>query len=300
MSIKFMTDVVLPQHNGDETPPQRRKLTLMTRGMLRDKRYTLKRLQCMLSGDYVVVIQKLPPTNADFPETACAYRNCPSFHGKCLPGTYRASIELGVLSGKFYYKPFSAKPSTPSDVVTEFSGGWYCLKCFETIWRCNDADVSKIEALSSPGYKHLAQLENRIYLEDRSKTDNHLSTLNLNKPHKDACQQWLAIHASREIGTNHAENLADFLGHPYVKIYQQQCKEAWGKNLSEVFAGVDELLEAQDAEQRLAVAKTEMREVENVEEVGKKATSFEEGLGMLEDDSEDIIPVLRGEYDEDY
>ncbi|KAL8768758.1 MAG: hypothetical protein Q9209_005046 [Squamulea sp. 1 TL-2023] len=219
MSIDIVTNVVSPQQDEDDTPPQRRKLTLMTRGMLRDKRYTLKRLQRMLSGDYIVVTQKLPPMNANFPETTCAYCYCPSLHGRCLPGTYRASLEVRVLLRKYYYNPVSAEPSTPSDAVVESSRHWYCLKCFETIWRCGDADVARIPALSSPGYKHLAQLEDRIYLEDRSEMGSPLAILNLNKSHKDACKQWLAIHISQEIGTTHAENLGDFLAHPYVKIY---------------------------------------------------------------------------------
>lgn len=45
-----MTDVASPRDAVDETPPQRRKLILMTSGMLWQKNHTSKRLQRLLSG----------------------------------------------------------------------------------------------------------------------------------------------------------------------------------------------------------------------------------------------------------
>ncbi|KAL8754472.1 MAG: hypothetical protein Q9199_004323 [Rusavskia elegans] len=249
-------------------------------------------LDLLISG-HVLVIQKLPSGDPKSPKSYCAYRYCPSLHGECLPGTYRICVEPGVLSDhKWNLIPIEA--SAPVDVeveTTEKSKGHsqgvrtYCLKCFEKIWRCAEDEIATNKVLSLPEYKHIAQLENRIHFEDRSYLNPSQPSVDVGKAHQNAYKQWLSAHTSREVGMSQAEDLDAFLASPYVKIFKQLCAipaivgghaeagitadNAWGKNLSEVFAEVDEFPEARDEKQRLALQKEKIHEHEELTEKAK-------------------------------
>ncbi|KAL8848366.1 MAG: hypothetical protein Q9221_006615 [Calogaya cf. arnoldii] len=176
-----MTDVAAFQVEGDETPPQRRKLVLMTPEMLWKKEIMAKRLQRLLSGSYTVIIQKLPEAYSDLPSTTFAYGYCPSLNHECLPGTYRVSLEPGCLSDNMH-KWIPVETLAQLDYVIESSEQqkdsllgksaqnnvvWYCLRCFEKVYRCTDEDVAAMKALALPEYVPIARLASNIYLEGR-------------------------------------------------------------------------------------------------------------------------------------
>lgn len=166
---------------------------------------------------------------------------------------------------------------------------WYCLRCFEKIWRCTDEDTATVKAMDLPEYVPMARLESKIYLEGRSGRTHPSPNLDIGKAHEAVYKRWVARQVSLEVGAELAEDLDAFLTDPCVKIYStlvnlsavaggydEPSIEFNGKNLSVIFTELDELLEARNHERRQAAKQESLRNIHAATELGKSKLSKED------------------------
>lgn len=210
----------------------RRKLTILNHDMQRRKNAILISLRKRLAGKFLailsylllfdsmlnlldghtLVIQRIPSGNTNAPRTTCAYDFCASRSCEIIPGTYRVSLEphryADVVSKAIPYQPeanyetLSTKPSGPGSLhgkAAKRNVVWYCLRCFEKIWRCQDKDLATSQALQDDDYVPLARVRRSMIVEDRSERTEVDVDLDLAPLHEIAFYRWCGFHTDIEV-----------------------------------------------------------------------------------------------------
>lgn len=306
-----------PTHQEVEVPPiiftrddresKRRKLTLVNGRMARRKTQLLELVRAQTAGRvslfeinssryadldglgaHTLSIQYSRSGNGRV-RTTCSYPACPSPSSECLTGEYRVSLEPycfgDAISKEIPEEPLASFVRVQATTTRRFHGRakqnnvrWFCLKCFEHMWKYTSEELSASEALQTPDYDPLARLRRSIMPESRSEMTG--ANLDLDVPHQMAFYRWCGFHThieyeSGEIPKDHCMRQGpegewmdgdDAISLSVTKIsgaaYSAKIDLNFvrGKKLSQIFEDLDNSVIPEEQVQRKAIEEASQRQ----------------------------------------